>query len=427
MTTTIEQEVLKCARCGKCRSQCPVFLEVGTESNVARGRIALLDAYIQGRIPYSERVKESMMTCLRCLRCQENCPSGVAVDTLLNFAREKMAQELGVPFLGRVVFRGVLPRRKLFNALVRAASVFQKLLPRSREQRQLRHLPLLFGGKRRIPGLSKRSALKILPEVSKAKDEKKVVAFFVGCLTNYSYAHVAQSIVELLNRNGVTVVTPKGQLCCGQPVISYGDMKAARNLAARNVETLSAVKCDAVITGCASCGRMLRKEYGPLLGESAAAPGGKVYDVGEFIAKFLDAKFERRAEKVTYHDPCHLNWGQGITKEPRQLLKAAGEYSELANATRCCGGGGSFSLFHYDLASQIAAHKVESIESSPAEVIATSCPGCMLQIQDRLAAAGSSKRVEHLAEFLLKASGGKSRSSRRHETELEGNAWEAIP
>jgi glycolate oxidase iron-sulfur subunit len=403
MLSTIEQEVLKCARCGQCRSQCPVFLEVGTEANVARGRIALLDAYIQGRIPYSERVKESMMTCLRCLRCQENCPSGVAVDTLLNFAREKMAEELGVPLLGRVIFRTLLPRRKLFNALVRTASIFQNLLPRSREQGQLRHLPLLFHGKRSIPALSKRSALKLLPEVSKAKDEKKVVAFFVGCLTNYSYAHVARSIVELLNRGGATVITPKAQVCCGQPVISYGDMKAAKNLASRNIETFGAVRCDAVITGCASCGRMLRKEYVPLLGESASALAEKVYDVGEFIVKFLDVKFERRGEKVTYHDPCHLNWGQGINVEPRLLLKAAGEYSELPDAVRCCGGGGSFSLFHYDISSKITAHKVGSIESSPAEVVTTSCPGCMLQIQDRLAAAGSVRRVEHLAEFLLKS------------------------
>jgi glycolate oxidase iron-sulfur subunit len=292
----------------------------------------------------------------------------------------------------------------LFNFLIRSGSIFQRLLPRSKERQRLRHLPLLFGGKRRIPNLSKRSALKALPEISKAKDEKKVVAYFVGCLTNYSYAHVAKDIVELLNRNGVTVITPKGQLCCGQPVISYGDMKAAKKLAIRNVEAFSAVKCDAIITGCASCGRMLRKEYEPLIGAQASEMAAKVYDVGEFIAKFLDAKFERRTESVTYHDPCHLNWGQGISKEPRQLLKAAGEYSEMADAARCCGGGGSFSLFHYDLSSKITAHKVEAIKNSPAEVVTTSCPGCMLQIEDRLAAAGVNKRVEHIAEFLLKSS-----------------------
>jgi glycolate oxidase iron-sulfur subunit len=381
-----------------------VFLEVGDESSVARGRIALLDAYIQGRVPYTEKVKESMMTCLRCLRCQENCPSGVSVDTLLNFAREKMAEDLGVPLLARLIFREILPRRGLFNFLIRSGSIFQRLLPRSKERQHLRHLPLLFGGKRRIPNLSKRSALKALPEISKAKDEKKVVAYFVGCLTNYSYAHVAKDIVELLNRNGVTVITPKGQLCCGQPVISYGDMKAAKKLATRNIETFSAVKCDAIITGCASCGRMLRKEHEPLIGAQAAEMAAKVYDVGEFIAKFLDVKFERRKESVTYHDPCHLNWGQGISKEPRQLLKAAGEYSEMPNAARCCGGGGSFSLFHYDLSSKITAHKAEAIKNSPAEVVTTSCPGCMLQIEDRLAAAGVNKRVEHIAEFLLKSS-----------------------
>jgi glycolate oxidase iron-sulfur subunit len=399
----IEEELLKCARCGKCRSQCPVFLEVGSELCVARGRIMLLDAYVKGDLPFSNKVKESMMTCLRCLRCQENCPSGVNVDTLLNFAREKMAEELGVPLLGRVIFRCVLPRRRLFNALIRLGSIFQNLLPRSKQNGHLRHLPLLFGGKRRIPNLSKRSALKALPEISKAEDEKKRVAFFVGCLTNYSYARVAKDIVELLNRNGVTVVTPKGQLCCGQPVISYGDIKAANNLALRNIEALNATGCDAIVTGCASCGRMLRKEYEALLGESAAEFGKKVYDVGEYIAKFLTPSFVRRSETVTYHDPCHLNWGQGISSEPRQLLMAAGDYREMANAKRCCGGGGSFSLFHYDLAAKITDHKVGSIADSPAEVVVTSCPGCMLQMQDRLASAGVNKRVEHIAEFLLKS------------------------
>lgn len=402
MNESIEKELLKCARCGKCRSQCPVFLEVGDEINVARGRIALLEAYLRGDVPFTDRIRESMMTCLRCLRCQENCPSGVRVDMLLNFAREKMAEEFGVPLAGRLIFRVLLPRRRLFNALVRAASIFQRLLPRSKHDSHLRHLPLLFHGKRRIPSLSKRSALNALPEVSKARNEKKVVAFFVGCLTNYSYAHVARAIVELLNREGVTVVIPKGQLCCGQPVISYGDIKAAKRLAEHNAAIFNSVQCDAIVTGCASCGRMLRKEYGPLIGESAAF-SEKVYDVGEFIAKFLDAGFTRRGETVTYHDPCHLNWGQGITREPRELLKKAGEYREMPEAARCCGGGGSFSLFHYDLSAQITARKVDAIRRTPADVVTTSCPGCMLQIQDRLAAEGVTRRVEHLAEFLLKS------------------------
>ncbi len=401
MNELIEKELTKCVRCGKCRAQCPVFLEIGTEISVARGRIALLEAYLDGRIPYSEKVKETMMTCLRCLRCQENCPSGVRVDTLINFAREKMAEEFGVPLVGRLIFRVLLPRRRLFNVLVRAGSILQNLLPRSKQDAHLRHLPLMFHGKRRIPSLSKRSALRILPEVSKAENEKKVVAFFVGCLTNYSYAHVAQAIVELLNRNGVTVITPKKQLCCGQPVLSYGDIKALKRLAEHNVALFNSVECDAIVTGCASCGRMIRKEYEPLLGEYAGGFSAKVYDVGEFIAKFLDVEFEHRDETVTYHDPCHLNWGQGISEEPRALLKAAGEYREMPDAIRCCGGGGSFSLFYYDLSARITAHKIESIRQTPADTITTSCPGCMLQIQDRLVAEGVDKRVVHLAEFLL--------------------------
>ena len=112
---------------------------------------------------------------------------------------------------------------------MRVSAFFQKILPRYKNTPHLRNLPLLFAGKRRIPTLSARSALKALPEVSPAVGEEKGrVAFFIGCLTNYSYTHIARALVEVLNRCGVTVVVPKKQLCCGQPVIGYGDVEAAR-------------------------------------------------------------------------------------------------------------------------------------------------------------------------------------------------------
>ncbi len=397
---TIQLELDKCARCGKCRAECPVFYETLSELSVARGRIALLEAYLKNEIPFSLKVKESMMTCLRCLRCSETCPSGVRFDELINYAREKMAQELGVPRLARFIFRVLLRRRRLFNAIIRLASRFQFLLPRDKDVPQLRHLPLFFSGRRRVPSLARKPVLKALPETSPAAGKSvKTVAFFVGCLTNYASPGIAESMVELLTRNGVTVVIPKKQLCCGQPVIGYGDVEAAKWLARHNVAVFNETGCDAIVTGCASCGRMLKKEYGPLLGEGGgfAAP---VYDICEFLVNELDLKFNRSEESVTYHDPCHLNWGQGISEEPRRLIRAAGKLEEMPDAMRCCGGGGTFSLFHYDLASKIASHKVRAIRECSADTVLTDCPGCILQIQDRLGAEGVKKRVLHVIEFL---------------------------
>jgi glycolate oxidase iron-sulfur subunit len=397
---SIQLELDKCARCGKCRAQCPVFFETKNESSVARGRIALLDAYLKGDIRFSRKVKESMMTCLRCLRCLENCPSGVRIDELLNFAREKMAQEIGVPLPGKIIFRVILRRRKLFNFVIRAAKIFQRLLPRDGSAPPLRHLPLFFGGKRRVPPLAARSVLASMPEVNPAEGaEKKRVALFVGCLINYTYPDIARATVDLLRRGGATVVIPRKQLCCGQPVLGFGDVNAAKWLARRNVKIFNEAGCDAVVTACASCGRMLKKEYAALLGEGEAFRP-RVYDVCEFLDAEKTLKFERVDESVTYHDPCHLNWGQGISEEPRRLIRASAKLVEMADAVRCCGGGGTFSLFHYDISSRIASHKVRSIRECAAGTVLTDCPGCILQIEDRLAAEGVEKRVEHLVEFL---------------------------
>ena len=106
-------------------------------------------------------------------------------------------------------------------------------------------------------------------------------------------------------------------------------------------------------------------------------------------------------EKITWHDPCHLIWGQGLSAEPRELLRAAGDFEEMPDAAGCCGGGGSFSLFHYDLSSDLASHKVRAIESCAAQTVLTDCPGCILQIEDHLAAEGVGRRVRHIVEFLL--------------------------
>jgi len=108
---------------------------------------------------------------------------------------------------------------------------------------------------------------------------------------------------------------------------------------------------------------------------------------------------------VTYHDPCHLRRKLGIFKEPRQLLQSTPglEYVEMKDANRCCGQGGSFNIAHYDLSMKIMDRKVQAIEESGADVVTTSCSGCLLQLMDGLHQAGSKKEVRHLVEMVNQA------------------------
>ena len=395
----------KCARCGKCRSVCPVFAELKDEAFVARGRIWLFEALKRGDISASPELRRIMSACLMCQRCTEICPSGVQFMHVLKSARERLAKEMGLPFGSSFVLRHIITRRRLFDLAIRTASVVQQIVPGKRKG-NLRHLPLFFKGGKWLPPISKNPALRRHSETTKIHGARMRVALFIGCLTNYVYPEIVDATIELLHTAGVETVVPASQLCCGTPAIAFGDLDAARALARRNRESLKSAECDYILTVCASCGRTLRHEYAELLGCEGPAFGVPVLDVCEFISMHTNISFERLEETVTYHDPCHLRWGQGVEKEPRDLLERSCRFQEIRDDMYCCGQAGTFHVFYPEIAEMIGRRKIESIASSDAREVATGCPGCMLQLNDLIAASGIDKKALHTVEVLARSARG---------------------
>ena len=130
-------------------------------------------------------------------------------------------------------------------------------------------------------------------------------------------------------------------------------------------------------------------------------------DVAEFLTQKirLTPGEKKVVQKVTYHDPCHLNRSQGISSQPRKILKDLPGVSlvEMRDPGRCCGGGGSFSFYNYDLSKQISRQKVEDIARTGASTVVTGCPGCMLQLKDQLGQKGSPVEVKHLIQLVDEA------------------------
>lgn len=394
--TDLNREISKCAKCGKCRAVCPTFLVGRDETKVARGRIALLEALLDRKSVPSAYAKEILLSCYRCMRCVDACPCGMEVDRIVQEARNLLARRRGISPFYRLVFRHILPRRRLYDAMIALTRLLQGPLRKSRGQ-PLRHLPLLYSGRRSIPRPARRSALNSMREIIKGKGDLKV-SLFLGCMINYVYPEIARSIAHILELHGVDVIIPKGQLCCGTPVLAYGDMEAARTLARRNLECLEAEKVDAVVLGCASCGLTMRRDY-PMLLPGAADLAHKFVDISEFIDGQLGYSNLPLDEKVTYHDPCHLRWGRGVRDAPREILRRSCRFVEMERPDDCCGLGGAYSLTHYDVSCALGESKVDAIGGSGADIVATSCPGCILQIQDQLERRGRDTTVMHVAQI----------------------------
>jgi glycolate oxidase iron-sulfur subunit len=196
------------------------------------------------------------------------------------------------------------------------------------------------------------------------------------------------------------VIVPAGLKCCGRPLLSLGDRKAAEALAASNASVFAGMDVDAVVTACASCGLTLN---GNILQYVRPSRGPIVLDIHELLSRELAAAaLNSLHETVTWHDPCHLGRGQGLSNTAREVLRRIPGLSlvEMRNADRCCGFGGVMRITHRALSDGIVEDKVRNIIASGASRVATGCPGCRMQIADALRRAGSDIDVVHTVQIL---------------------------
>jgi glycolate oxidase iron-sulfur subunit len=402
------EEIEQCVKCGACRAHCPVFGAERREGRVARGKVALSQAVLNGEIDFDAKVMEDLSQCLLCGSCCAGCPNKVPTEEIVAAARRRIAEEKGLSTFGKGL-AAVIGRPKLMNALAKtggklSALLFKKL-PENSGLRLRFPAPYLESG-RTLPPFTAKPFRERCPERIAGEPGKPTVAFFTGCGVNYMYPAVGEAFLKALKFLGVTVIIPKDQACCGLPAISAGAGKTVEALAEQNFAALTREPVDFILTACASCHGGLVKVYGEMQGDCAGL-GAKTRDILVFLleqglAEKLAELPEAAVRKtVTYHDPCHLRT-QGITKEPRALLKALPqlEYVEMENAATCCGLGGTYSVYHYENSKKIGALKAQHIADCGATLVATDCPGCIMQLQDSINHAGGSQRAVHLLELL---------------------------
>jgi glycolate oxidase iron-sulfur subunit len=244
-------------------------------------------------------------------------------------------------------------------------------------------------------------------------------AFYVGCLLDKIFPHIAQAVVDVLTHHEVGIFIPEKQACCGIPAVSSGDLKTFRSVVAHNLERFNPGEFDYLVTACATCTSTI-KEVWPLMAEGIeddrrrrlAAQveriAEKTLDINAFLVNIVGLDPPKAAADaktppavITYHDPCHLKKALGVSAEPRALLQGHPGYRfrEMPSADWCCGMGGSFNLQYYGISADIGRQKRDNIAATGCAAVATGCPACMLQISDALSRAGDRIAVRHPIEI----------------------------
>ncbi len=361
----------------------------------------------------SKRVVEA---CLNCKSCRTICPADVDVaDLILQRRAENPNRIAGWIF-------ALHARPRIFEPLLKMAAWSQPLWDRPLLRRLLAVLtrPIL----RRLaqsakippdlllPRLAKRHLRDRYPELCKTDHlQRAKVAYFHGCAANYLNDGVGNAMLELLRRRGVEVALPP-QRCSGTPIETYGYRDLVKEGARENLHHLAPF--EVILTSCASCTLSL-KDYTRLFHnqpEEAAAENlaRRVKHISEYLVEqglsISDRELglaEKRGggRRVTYHSSCHLR-AAGVTKAPRQLLaRLPGfTYVEMQDADRCAGGAGTYIIKDNESSQRIFQRKKQAIAQSQADVVATSCPACMIQLQNGLQGKVT---VKHLAELVNEA------------------------
>lgn len=374
-------DLSRCTLCGNCKAICPTYGDSLTEGMSARGRLKLIKGLMTGELEPSPLLSERLYSCILCGACSTVCPLGINIPELIH--------------KGRHLLRTRDKRRRFLRYLLKFSAAWPELSFKI----------ISMGQDFVIPFLSRRKIIPFSPEipdqpfhaieqVHKVPKKRGRVAVFTGCSVNYLFPHLGESLINVLQSLGYEVVLPKDEVCCGAPLRALGMAEEAAELARKNHRVFSRLKVDAILSLCPTCTLTLKHEYVSLIGKGLE----KATDISVFLQDKLE-RVESIDRTVTYHDPCHLQYGLGVKKEPRDIIARAGLGLTEPASQECCGFGGTFCITHKKMSESLLLKPAAHIMATRAATVVTSCPGCMLQLGRTI----TDRPVVHLIELIEEA------------------------
>jgi glycolate oxidase iron-sulfur subunit len=389
--------VSSCVHCGFCLPACPTYKVLGEEMDSPRGRILLMKHALEGTItaadaaPYIER-------CLGCLACETACPSGVRYRDLLVPYRGVQAERTMPPVVRRLrsLVLSTLERPTVFRRLAtlgRAAAPLAAMLPPTLRT-ALALLP------RRLPPPEP------LPALCRATAPRRArVGLVAGCVQQALRPSINAAACRLLAANGVEVVIPPAQRCCGA-LARHAGLEARADRLAEHNRAIFPRDLDAIIATAAGCGSALK---------DAQPQSPPVFDVLEFLDR-LGLRTSLALDPPTtiaYQDACHLVHGQGVRDAPRRLLRQVNGVTlvDSLEADLCCGSAGLYNLEHPDTAAVLGRRKARALAATGAGLVATGNIGCLTQLERFLRLEPQPIPVQHTIEVLDSAYSAEARES----------------
>jgi glycolate oxidase iron-sulfur subunit len=337
---------------------------------------------------------------------------------IIEQARADIAKKFGIAWYKRAFF--LLLRHRWLNDLAfKLGWTFQtcgfKIRAEIDSMNSRFNLPMIKTS-RLLPSLRKKSFLNSHEENINNGGKRKV-AVFIGCLANYNYVDIGESLLEILKALEIDAFLAKDQKCCGAPAYFTGDFATVDKNAKHNIEYFEKFGDDieAIIVPEATCSAMLKIDYEhffhdqPEWLERAKKIKGKIFMATEWLQhhthlEHLLASKKKDMRIVTYHDPCHARKMQGVYQEPRNLVRQNYKIVEMSDPNACCGFGGiTMQTEKYHFAEAAGKPKAAMIGKTGADVVTAECSACRMQINNSMHNAGVEAVFKNPIELIAEA------------------------
>lgn len=396
----VQAIVSQCDRCGTCLTVCPLYGVRDIESSSARGKNNIARGLIAGVIEPDGEVLKSIDFCLLCRTCIDHCPNKVKTDDAMIAVRQFFADKNGTPGMKYKALGGLMKNRRLLKLSAGVMGIIRRLglngiVPHGMAPRE-------FSRRQYLASFAGPAVLGSLPAAAPAViTGRSKVAYFKGCGMQLMFPDAVQESIQILH----TVTQPQlpAHLCCGLPQLAHGLRADFLAMAKENIAIFE--QADIIVSDCASCSGTLKHIAAYLADdpdwrERAEAFSRKVTGISEYLFKAGYQPRNQSKGKITFHEPCHLGRGQGVRSQPRELLRATGNFVEMAGADSCCGGAGSFHMDYPEIAGAILNKKQQNIEASGAQIVVSECPTCLVQLNKAAAKSGGKFRAMHISQVL---------------------------
>lgn len=375
-----ESILRSCVHCGFCTAACPTYQLTGDELDGPRGRIYLIKQLLEDNYITAKAV-EHLDRCLTCRACEEACPSGVEYGRLLETGREIAETRVTRPLLTTIyrwLIRKVVPYPRRFALLLKLGRTFSFLLPES------------------LASLVPEPQTLIQPrqtDPARQAARTRKVLVFDGCVESVVTPNTSRSLIELLDKFGITGTVIKGTHCCGALAHHLGAASGSRRHMRKLIDScwpFLEQGIEAILVPASGCGVHL-KEMSNFFADDAeyrekARRIERLFkDPSEVLGAIVrDASVSSGAasvQRVVFQSPCTLQHGQKIKGLVESILSAAGvEVIEYPDSHICCGSAGTYSLLQPEMSKQLLHNKIKTLASVRPDLIVTANIGCQMHI-----------------------------------------------